>query len=134
MVWCVLFHLGMVLVVLRFAHENPAWGDRRMLGELVKLGHRLSHTIVRAILQRHGLPPAPERRRRGNTWRAFLSRHRDQMLACDFFTVETLFLKTISELFVVELGTRRVHLAGCTAHPTAEWVTQRVLFDTRQDH
>jgi putative transposase len=86
---------------------------------------QLAHSTVRALLKRHGLPPAPERRRRGSTWRAFVSRHRDQLLACDFFTVEILFLKTIHVLFVVELGTRRVHLAGCTAHPTAAWVTQQ---------
>jgi transposase InsO family protein len=80
---------------------------------------------VRAVLRRHGLPPAPERRRRGGTWRQFLHGHRHQVLACDFFTVETLFLRTIYVLFFVELGTRRVHLAGCTAHPTAAWVTQQ---------
>ena len=112
-------------LVMRLVRENAGWGYRRIQGELIKLGHLLSHTTVRAILQRHGLPPAPERRRRGSTWRSFLSRHQDQILACDFFAVETLFLKTIYVLFFVELGTRRVHLAGCTAHPTAEWVTQQ---------
>jgi putative transposase len=112
-------------LVLRLARENPTWGYRRIQGELTKLGHRLAHSTVRALLKRHGLPPAPERQRRGSTWRAFVSRHHDQLLACDFFTVETLFLKSISVLFFVELGTRRVHLAGCTAHPTAAWVTQQ---------
>ncbi len=111
-------------LVLRLARENPTWGYRRIQGELAKLGHPLGHITVRTILRRHGLPPAPERRR-GSTWRAFLSRHRDQLLACDFFTVETVFLKTIYVLFFVELGTRRVHLAGCTAHPTGAWVTQQ---------
>ena len=82
-------------LVVQFARENPAWGYRRIQGELAKLGHRLGHTTGRAILQRHGLPPAPERRRWGSTWRSFLNRHRDQLLACDFFTVETLFLKTV---------------------------------------
>jgi transposase InsO family protein len=71
------------------------------------------------------VPPAPERRRRGSTWRAFLRRHQDQILACDFFTVETLVLKTVYVLFFIELGTRRVHLAGCTTNPTAAWVTQQ---------
>ncbi len=112
-------------LVLRLARENAGWGYRRIQGELIKLGHRLSHTTVRAILQRHGLPPAPERRRQGSTWRQFLARHQHQVLACDFFTVETLLLKTIYVLFFVELGTRRVHLAGCTARPTAEWMTQQ---------
>jgi putative transposase len=77
------------------------------------------------VLKRHGVPPAPARRWQPGTWRAFLRRHRDQLLACDFFTVETLFLKTVFVLFFIELGTRRVHLAGCTAHPTAAWVTQQ---------
>ncbi len=104
-------------LVLRLARENARWGYRRIQGELTKLGHRISHTTVRAVLQRHDLSPAPERQRRGSTWRQFLARHQHQVLACDFFTVETLFLKTISVLFFVELGTRRVHLAGCTAHP-----------------
>lgn len=112
-------------LILRLARENPTWGYRRIQGELAKLGHLLGHVTVRTILRRHGLPPAPERRRRGNTWRAFLSRHRDQLLACDFFTVETLFLQTLYVLFFVQLGTRRVHLAGCTAQPTAGWVTRQ---------
>ena len=79
-------------------------------------------------------PPRP-RRRRPSTWRAFLRRHQDQLLACDFFTVETLFLKTVFVLFFIELGTRRVHLAGCTTAPDAAWVTQqaRQLSWTLQD-
>jgi transposase InsO family protein len=112
-------------LALRLARENAGWGYRRIQGDLVKLGHRLSHTTVRAVLQRHGLPPAPERQRRGSPWRQFLARHQDQLLACDFFTVKTLFLKTMNVLFFIELGTRRVRLAGCTAHQTAEWVTQQ---------
>src|SRR5262249_18768666 len=90
-------------LVVRLARENAGWGYRRIQGALTKRGHRLSHTTVRAILKRHGLPPAPERRR-GSTWRSFLRRHQDQILACDFFTVETLFLKTIHVLFFIELG------------------------------
>jgi putative transposase len=112
-------------LVLRFARENAGWGYRRIQGELAKLGHRVAHATVRAVLRRHRLPPAPERHRRGSTWRAFLRRHRDQLLACDFFTVETVFLRTIYVLFFIELGTRRVRLAGCTAHPTGAWVTQQ---------
>jgi hypothetical protein len=69
--------------------------------------------------------PHPERQRRGETWRAFLGRHRDAFLACDYFTVETLCLKTLHVLFFLEVGTRRVHVAGCTAHPTAAWITQQ---------
>src|SRR5215210_6801494 len=112
-------------LILRLARENAGWGYSRIHGELTKLGYWLGRSTVRDILQRHRVPPAPERRRQGSTWRAFLRRHQDQILACDFFTVETLFLKTIYVLFFVELGTRRVHLAGCTANPTAAWVTQQ---------
>lgn len=111
-------------LVLRLARDNPGWGYRRVQGELAKIGHRLAHTTIRAILKCHGLPPAPERRR-DSTWRSFLTRHQDHVLACDFFTVETLFLKTIYVLFFIELSTRRVHLAGCTAHPTGGWVMQQ---------
>ena len=121
--------------LLRLARENPRWGYGRLQGELRKLGHPLGRSTVRAVLKRHGVPPAPTRERRASTWRAFLRRHQDQILACDFFTVETLFLKTVFVLFFIELGPRRVHLAGCTAHPTAAWGTQqaRQLSWTLQD-
>ena len=112
-------------LILRLARENPRWGYSRIHGELAKLGHAVGRSTVRDILKRRHVPPAPERERRGSTWRQFLARHRHQIVACDFFTVETLFLKTIYVLFFIELGTRRVHLAGCTAHPTAAWVTQQ---------
>jgi transposase InsO family protein len=65
------------------------------------------------------------RARHRSTWRAFLGQHQQQLLACDFFTVETLRLQTLYVLFFIELGTRRVHLAGCTVHPTSAWVTQQ---------
>jgi transposase InsO family protein len=97
-------------LLLRLAAENPRWGYGRLQGELAKRRH---------------IPPAPLRGARSSTWRAFIARHRDAVLACDFFTVETVFLKTVYALFFIELGTRRVHLAGCTAHPTATWVTQQ---------
>ena len=111
-------------LILRLARENARWGHRRIQGEVRKLGHALSASTVRAALRRHRVPPAPQRRR-ATTWRDFIRYHQDQLLACDFFTVETLFLKTIHVLFFIEIGTRRVHLAGCTAHPTAAWVTQQ---------
>ena len=112
-------------LLLQLARENPRWGYGRLQGELRKLGHPLGRSTVRGVLRRHGVPPAPTRRRQPSTWRAFLRRQQDQLLACDFFTVETLCLQTIFVLFFIELGTRRVHLAGCTAHPTAPWVTQQ---------
>ena len=121
-------------LILRLARENARWGHRRIQGELGKLGHAVSASAVRAAIRRHHVPSVPQRRR-ATTWRDFIRSHKDQLLACDFFTVETLCLKTIHVLFFVELGTRRVHLAGCTAHPTAAWVTQqaRNLSWTLQD-
>jgi len=112
-------------LILRLAAENPRWGYSRIHGELSKLGHTLSRSAVRDVLKRRRVSPTPERQRRGETWRAFLRRHRDALVACDFFMVETVFLQTVYVLFFRELGTRRVHIAGCTAHPTAAWVTQQ---------
>ena len=112
-------------LVLRLAAENGRWGYSRIHGELRKLGYSISRSAVRDVLKRHHVAPAPQRGRHGGTWRAFLRRHREQLLACDFFTVETLFLQTIHVLFFLEVGTRRVHVAGCTARPTAAWVTQQ---------
>jgi hypothetical protein len=80
-------------------------------------------TTIRALLRRHGLGPAP--RRSGPTWSQFLRAQPHGILACDFFSVETVFLKTLYVPFFMELGTRRVHLAGVTAHPDSAWVTQQ---------
>lgn len=107
------------------ATEHPSWGYRRIHGELCKLGHDSGRSTVRDVLKRHRGPPAPQRQRRATTWRAFIGHYRHQMLACDFFTIETLALRTSYVLFFIELKTRRVHLAGCTAHPTSAWVTQQ---------
>ena len=112
-------------LILRLARENARWGYARIHGELGKLGHTVGRSTIRAILRRHGVPPVPRRGQGSSTWRAFLGRHSEQILACDFFTVETLWLKTLHVLFFLEVGTRRVHLAVCTARPTAAWVTQQ---------
>ena len=103
--------------------------------ELLKLSHNLSRSTIRDILKRQQVPPAPERVKQGSSWGAFLSHYREQFMAWDFFTVETGWLKTLYVFFFIELGSRRVHFAGCTAHPTAEWVTQqaRQLTWTLQD-
>ena len=98
---------------MRLARENRAWGYGKLQGELLKVGHRVSRATIKRVLRRQGLPPAPRRGR--TTWRAFLAQHRDQLLACDFFTVDTLFLQRLYVLFFIELGSRRLHLAGCTA-------------------
>jgi putative transposase len=112
-------------LLLRLAAENPRWGYGRLQGELRKLGHALGRSTIRDVLKRRCVPPAPRRSQRATGWRQFLAQHRDVVLACDFFTVETVFLKTLYALFFLEVGTRRVHFAGCTDHPTAAWVTQQ---------
>jgi len=110
-------------LILQLARENTRWGCVRIRGELAKLGIRVSATTIRMLLRRHGLGPAP--RRSGPTWSQFLRAQAHGILACDFFTVETVFLKTLYVFFFIELGTRRVHLAGVTAHPDSAWVTQQ---------
>jgi putative transposase len=110
-------------LVRRLALENPSWGYRRIRGELLNLGCDVSATAIRTILRRLGLSPAP--RRAGLSWRSFLRAHAGAVLACDFFTVETVRLQTLYVLFFIELSTRRVFVAGCTAQPKGAWVTQQ---------
>jgi transposase InsO family protein len=105
------------------ARENPRWGYPRIAGELLKLGVRVSPSTVRRLLLAAGLKPAP--RRTGPSWREFLRQQAASTLACDFFTVETIALRRYYVLFFIELGTRRVHLAGCTTNPTGGCVTQQ---------
>jgi putative transposase len=110
-------------LILRLAKENPRWGYRRIEGELRKLGITVSATAIRSLLQRHGVTSAP--RREGPSWRQFLACQASGILACDFFTVETVWLRTLYVLFFIELSTRRVHLAGVSAHPCSAWATQQ---------
>ena len=110
-------------LIVRLGKENPRWGYQRIRGELLKLGVAVSATTVRSVLLRHDLDPAP--RRDGPTWNQFLRSQAAGILACDFFTVETITLKTLYVLFFLELATRRVHVAGSTAHPDSAWVTQQ---------
>jgi putative transposase len=110
-------------LVLRLGRENPRWGYQRIAGELMKLGFSVSASTVRRLLATAGLEPAP--RRAGLSWQSFLRQQAASMIACDFFSVETISLRRIYVLFFIELGSRRVHLAGCTANPTGAWVTQQ---------
>jgi transposase InsO family protein len=110
-------------LILRLARENPEWGYRRIHGELVGLGYRVAPSTVWSILRHHGSDPAP--RRTGPSWSEFLSAQARGILACDFLTVDTVFLRRLYVLIFVELATRRVHLGGVTTNPTGEWVSQR---------
>jgi transposase InsO family protein len=110
-------------LVLRLARENPRWGYQRIAGELSGLGLTVSATTVRNLLREAGLGPAGERV--GLSWREFLRAQAQSMLAVDFFTVETIRLQRLYVLFFIELGSRRVHLAGCTSKPDGAWVTQQ---------
>jgi transposase InsO family protein len=110
-------------LVLRMARENPRWGYRRIQGELIGLGHTVASSTVWTILKSAGLDPAP--RRSGPTWQQFLSAQAHAILAIDFAHVDTVFLRRLYVLIVVEHDRRRVHLAGITANPTGAWVTQQ---------
>ena len=114
---------GTVSLVLRLARENPTWGYRRIHGELATMGVRLAPSSVWEILRRHGIEPAP--RRSGPTWVQFKRVQAETMLACDFFTVDTVLLRRLSVPFFIELDTRWVYFSGITSNPVEEWVTQQ---------
>jgi putative transposase len=109
-------------LIVRLARENPRWGYQRIAGELKGVGVVVSATTVKKILRVEGLGPTV---RRGPSWREFLRTQANSIIAVDFFTVDTVWLQRLYVLFFIELGSRRVHLAGCTAHPDDAWVTQQ---------
>jgi len=115
-----------VELVLRIAKENSTWGYDRIHGAISNLGHVISSTTVANILKAHGIEPAPDRRRQ-STWKDFLQAHWDVLASVDFTTIEVWTksgLVTCYLLFVMELATRRVHFAGCTANPDEAWMCQ----------
>jgi putative transposase len=109
-------------VVIRMATDNPAWGHRRVQGELARLGHPIAASTVWQILHDAGIDPAP--RRSGPTWKQFLTAQACGILAADFVHVDTVLLRRLYALIVIEHGTRRAHLAGITANPDGAWTTQ----------
>ncbi|TME54256.1 MAG: transposase family protein [Chloroflexi bacterium] len=110
-------------LIREMARENPRWGDRRIKGELLKLGIKVSASAIRMFLRAHRIPPAP--RRGGPTWRQFIRAHAAAIIAIDFFTIESVFLRTIYVIVFLELGSRRLLWADCTTNPDSAWVTQQ---------
>ena len=110
-------------LIRRLARENPSWGYLRIVGELRKLGIAVSATSVRNILAQAGLPPAPQRDRQ--SWRVFLRAHGESILACDFFTVDTVWLRRLYVLVFLSIGNRRVEYLACSSNPDTAWMLQQ---------
>jgi transposase InsO family protein len=113
-------------LVVRMAEENRDWGYRRIQGALANLGHDLARSTIAEILKRRGMEPAPERKRK-TTWKEFLSRHWERIVAADFFTVEVWTkrgLQRIMVLFFIDLATRKVEIAGVASVADGLWMSQ----------
>ena len=114
---------GIARLVVRLAKENPRWGQRRIHGELTKLGVTVAPSTVWEILRAAGIDPAP--RRSGPTWRQFLHAQAAGILAVDFLHVDTVLLRRLYVLVFIEHGTRRMHLGGLPTHRTGDWTVQQ---------
>ncbi|MHB1488664.1 MAG: integrase core domain-containing protein, partial [Acidimicrobiales bacterium] len=114
---------GTTALVLRLSKENPQWGYRRIHGELATTGIVIAASSVWATLKRHDIDPSP--RRSGPTWAEFLSAQAKGLMACDFFSVDTVLLRRLCVLVFIHHDTRQVRIAGVTSNPVADWVTQQ---------
>lgn len=111
-------------LIVRFALENSSWGYCRIQGELEAVGHRVASTTIANVLKENGIKPAPDR---SSSWRTFLKSHWGEVAATDFFTTEVWTargLVTFYSLFVIDLKSRKVHLAGVTTNPGDAFMAQ----------
>jgi transposase InsO family protein len=118
--------LDIVSLIVRMAKENPSWGYTRLRGALYNLGHEVARNTIKNILLAHGLEPAPERGRH-TSWHTFIKSHLGAIAGADFFTVEVLRgfgLVRYYVFFVIDIATRRVHIAGISSQPNEAWLKQ----------